>query len=281
MAPEVKNSKGSVCASDIYSFAITAVQVLTRNQPHGSRCCADQIETAVEAEIEVNESDKLRSLLLDCVKEDPTCRPKADEVHRRCMEILRTNGSDPRTVGNAGYKKVRELSRAMDDKVEKRRLVERAANSVVTTAATALESDGSQTTAAINSSVSQQSKMKSNDSKQSVVQMHNVADLKQDLAVELLIDLGCIDSLHEKIAEKGEYIDGDVLTFIDLDILKDLEGATSKTRIMKLAAVINKLKEIINVGISQDTLDRLSRSYEERQKKKTDSKSKEAGKFIN
>jgi hypothetical protein len=50
---------------------------------------------------------------------------------------------------------------------------------------------------------------------------------------------------------------------------------------MKLATVINELKEIVNAGISQETLDRLSRSYEERQKKKTDFKSKEAGKFMN
>jgi serine/threonine protein kinase len=279
MAPEVKNSKGAVYASDIFSFAMTAVQVLTRNPPHGSRSCVDQVEAAVEADTIVKEADRLVDLLLDCVKEDPTSRPKADEVHRRCMEILRINGSDPRTVGNAGYKKVREMSRATDDKIEERRLVERAANSGVTTT-DASASDVSQTTVAIISTVSQQS-MKSDDSKTSTVQMHNIARLKQDLAVELLIDLGCIDSLHEKIAEKGEYIDGDVLTVLTVEVLKLLEDASSTTRIMKLATVINKLKEIINVGISQETMDRLSKSYEERQKKKTDCKSKEAGKFIN
>jgi hypothetical protein len=167
----------------------------------------------------------------------------------------------------------------MDDNVEDKTLVESVENSGVTTAA-ASESIVSQTTAATNSTISQRS-LAINDSKQSIVQMHNVVNLKQDLAVELLIDLGCIDSLHERVAEKGEFIDGDVLTVIDFDILKDLEGATSRTRIMKLATVIKKLKEIINAGISQETMDRLSKSYEERQKKKTDSKSKEAGMFIN
>jgi serine/threonine protein kinase len=144
MAPEVMQRKGAVYASDIYSFAMTAVQVLTRSPPHERRSCVDQVEAAVKSEIKVKESERLLNLLLDCVAEDPTSRPKAEEVHRRCMEIMRINGSDPRTIGNSAHKKVRELSSAMDEKVEERRLVESTENSGFTTADTSA-SDVSQT----------------------------------------------------------------------------------------------------------------------------------------
>lgn len=81
----------------------------------------------------------------------------------------------------------------------------------------------------------------------------------------MLIDLGCIDSLHEKIAAKGEYIDGDVLTVITVDELKLLEGTPSPTRILKLEKVITKLERTVREGISQSKMERLERNYQQRQ----------------
>jgi serine/threonine protein kinase len=297
IAPELLLAiQGSSYASDIFAFGVTAVQIFTRKPPLMLEKREAQVQPAINC-ISIETSGLvLQQLLLQCMSTNPSERPQGQEVYRCCISVLERNGGDPRIDENKYYRHICELnsimmstiksfstmddmSIAINDKVEDKRLVESVENSGVTTAA-ASASNVSQTTAASNNPISQQS-LAINDSKTSIVQMHNVADLKQDLAVELLIDLGCIDSLHERVAEKGEFIDGDVLTVIDLDILKDLEGATSRTRIIKLATVIKKLKEIINADISQELLDRLSRSYEERQKKKTDSKSKEAGKFIN
>lgn len=84
----------------------------------------------------------------------------------------------------------------------------------------------------------------------------------------MLIELGCIDSLHETVAEKEEYIDGDVLTVISVDVLKALEGSSSITRTMKLQTVVDKVKQAVREGISQETMDRLSRNYAERLEKK-------------
>jgi hypothetical protein len=116
MAPEVKNSKGSTYASDIYSFAMTAVQVLTRQSPDPRRSSENQVQ-ALASSIDLVDSKRLIDLLLECVNEDPIKRPKAPEVHRRCVDILETNASDPRAFHSKKFQIVSDLDRRLTEKM--------------------------------------------------------------------------------------------------------------------------------------------------------------------
>jgi serine/threonine protein kinase len=262
MAPEVLQRKGSSYASDIYSFALTAIQVLHRKHPHEKQSCTHQLEAAVESAKGLREADKLLNILLECVTEDPQSRPTATELHLRCMDILRFNGSDPRTMDNAGYKQVLDLDRVVDEALHERRSVEMPEYNSGVTSSAASASNMSQSF--VSNSFIQQSTVISKSQQLSVT---NITDLNGEQAVEVLIDFGCIASLHKKVAEKGEYMDGDVLTAIDIDFLKYLEDATSRGRIMKLEAVLKKVKQAVSDGISHDIMERISSKCMERKQK--------------
>jgi serine/threonine protein kinase len=251
MAPEVKEGEGSTFVSDIYSFAMTVVQLITRQFPKVGKQ-SEQIQNAVGM-FDMQQRALLLEMLLSCVSSDPNDRPIAKNVHQRCLEILKYNGGDPRLNQSESFQRICKLNTQM----QTQRLLE------LETVATGIveQSKNSQ-------SNSSQNTNKSDDSKEPIFPMHNIAGLNQELAVELLIYLGCIDSLHEIIAEKSEYVDGDVLTVIDINTLKDLEGAPSQTRILKLQTILRKLQQMVLEGISQTMMNNLSNSYAKRQRQK-------------
>jgi TPR repeat protein/serine/threonine protein kinase len=101
-APEVREGKNPEYGSDVYSYAITAIQVFSRRVPHLERP-NEQIQSAVEKEwIEPIESkDSLMVLLNSCLNYDPnehvnTSRPSAEDVFLDILSILETVGGDPR-----------------------------------------------------------------------------------------------------------------------------------------------------------------------------------------
>jgi surface protein len=102
MAPEVKVGENSSFASDIYSFAITAIQVITRIRPFANRRAIDQIKAAIE-NVSINQSMALQELLSHCVNCNPKERPTAQEVYDQCNLILSANGGDPRMLSNDHY----------------------------------------------------------------------------------------------------------------------------------------------------------------------------------
>jgi uncharacterized protein YerC len=223
----------------------------------------EQVTGAIDHVVLI-ESNRLLQVLLDCVKDDPTSRPKAQEVHRRCMDILQADGADPRIVGSMGYKAVRELNKAVDEKVEKQRM-----ESIQATGTSSLPVNASQLTVSANSS--HESSSNSSPLKQNVPVI-NVATLNGEQAVELLIDFGCIDSLHEKVAALKEVVDGECLKNLDdVEILKELEGTNSNIRVMRLKVIVEKVQQAVINGISQETMDRISRKCIERKEKKQSS----------
>ncbi len=106
-APEIRFGEHSQFASDIFSFALTAVQIFTRSYPEVKDWCG-QIRSSIQY---LQSTDPLKSptileeLLLDCAQYDysfppshnyNTIRPKASELSRRMKKILHANDGDVR-----------------------------------------------------------------------------------------------------------------------------------------------------------------------------------------
>lgn len=103
-APEITAGKGSFMASDIFSLAMTFVQLFFRNHPNNDNHYDKRINKmcdeclATRKDFKANDVIRMRDLLLDCVKFnfsekffDPNIRPTAGEVKRRVAEILHNN----------------------------------------------------------------------------------------------------------------------------------------------------------------------------------------------
>jgi hypothetical protein len=139
------------------------------------------------------ESNRLLQVLLDSVKDVPRLKKF---IVAAC--ILQADGVDPRIVGSMGYKAVRELNKAVDKKVDQQRM-----ESVQTTATSSSPVNASQSTVSANTS--HESSSNSSPLKQNLAVI-NVATLNGEQAVKLLIDDGCIESLYEKVADKGSIL---------------------------------------------------------------------------
>jgi serine/threonine protein kinase len=233
MAPEVRNGGGSTYASDIYSFAMTCVQVLTRRPPRLDRKCTQQIEASLD-EVEIEQSELLLRLLLDCVREDPTSRPKAQDVHIRCMHILQANGCDPRNEGNVKYEDICALHNDMLETLHTDNILTEHENNIATASSNLV----------------------------------NIAQLNAEQAVEFLIDCGCIESLHERVAALGESVDGESLKAIKkVQTLQLLEGNQSELRALKLEGILQRVQQAVTHGITQDTMDRIQNKLADRYQK--------------
>lgn len=107
MAPEVFAKKGTDLSSDIFSWAITMVQVLIRAVPDGHKAAKELISVGLAALSKLTASTavlpRLGDLLQSCVYYDETAmnssslRPAATEVFSRMTQILREAGGDPRS----------------------------------------------------------------------------------------------------------------------------------------------------------------------------------------
>eukprot|EP01040_Poterioochromonas_malhamensis_P003478 gene3478-3715_t len=113
MAPEIRIGQVSEFASDIFSFAMTAIQILSRKTPRIDDFKGQVVETLMQLQIpypEVNQ--KLHSLLSSCVQYDPEVhpnmlRPTAEVVSRELAEVLEMLGGDPREESSSDM--MREL----------------------------------------------------------------------------------------------------------------------------------------------------------------------------
>ena len=106
IAPEILYGQGSYCASDIFSFAMTVVEIITRSAPNVNKHYNDRITTACDGFLARDDFKKedihsFKELLLECVKYDrtkeqfdPSIRPTAKEVKRRLFNILVHNYGD-------------------------------------------------------------------------------------------------------------------------------------------------------------------------------------------
>lgn len=102
LAPEVREGKNPEYGSDVFSFAITALQIFSRRMPHLEKP-EEQMISAIEKEwIEPKESkDSLLTLFLDSLKCDSNqhvndVRPSSEDLFQEILSILETIGGDPR-----------------------------------------------------------------------------------------------------------------------------------------------------------------------------------------
>jgi serine/threonine protein kinase len=114
MAPEIRDNGESTDVSDVFSFGITALQIMNRQIPQQVLPArrGQQIANVVSQLTLPFMENELIVLLTSCCEEDPMYRPSAEEVHRRLMEILESNGSDPRNVDNVWYWLIEEMDSA-------------------------------------------------------------------------------------------------------------------------------------------------------------------------
>jgi serine/threonine protein kinase len=116
MAPEVLLGVArSSFASDIFSFAMTAVQIMTRRSPLHKSEKEHQIESAIQRLSLPVESKPLAMSLQKCVHHKPSKRPTAEEAYQGCRTVLESCGGDPRVHGNVLYAKICEMDNALSN----------------------------------------------------------------------------------------------------------------------------------------------------------------------
>lgn len=111
LAPEVRDGNPSDFGSDIYSWAITAIIVITRCAVdiRGDTIRTQAVEAVQEFAAVEMFKEELAKLLLDCLKYDSRSpsnsdiRPSASEVWRRLDEVLSVNGGDPRDMNTESH----------------------------------------------------------------------------------------------------------------------------------------------------------------------------------
>jgi serine/threonine protein kinase len=112
-AIEVRMGLASEFGSDVFSWAMTAVQLILRKNP-GVEDVHGQVTRAARALAGVVGLDRL---LLDCVKFDPSLgsvsvyRPKAEEVCRQLSSMLAGCGGDPRLLQSAAARALMQSMR--------------------------------------------------------------------------------------------------------------------------------------------------------------------------
>ena len=127
MAPEIRMGKVSELASDIFSFAMTAIQVLTRKNPKIDNFKGQIVEALSRFNFPNKDTGKKLSLLLTaCVAYDPTIspsklRPTSTEVAEELIDILEEDlGGDPRNENAAQSEETKALELLMKQKQQER-----------------------------------------------------------------------------------------------------------------------------------------------------------------
>jgi hypothetical protein len=122
-APEILLGQRSSYKSDIFSFGLTAIQLISGKPPprfdlRSTIKVEDVVRLLPQELIQTNE---LVELLKACIKVDPEIRPTAEEAHKRCLAILVANGSDPRLSGNKLFDRIDEMDSIMRGTLLKKR----------------------------------------------------------------------------------------------------------------------------------------------------------------
>ena len=147
MAPEILLKKGTSFASDIFAFAITAVQIITRSLPDDNKSAVMLIEQMIQiaksipscvpntsSTVNSNQSglfhgDELKTLLIKCVSYDESIknvddmRPTAVEVLNVMGDIIANNGNDPRFRDHPLYEYVTRIEQTAMKRLLKQSLI--------------------------------------------------------------------------------------------------------------------------------------------------------------
>ncbi len=113
MAPEVKLFKGSTIASDMFSFGVTVIQILSRALPpaqgnHEHQVLLQQLmnEKGIDSDLFV--------LLLGCLLDNPCNRSLSKTIYEHCKNHLQANGGDPRVEQSPIHNQVTAIQRIAD-----------------------------------------------------------------------------------------------------------------------------------------------------------------------
>jgi serine/threonine protein kinase len=247
-APEVINRQGTFFASDVYSWAMTAYQMLLRAPPSALQSVTHIVSTAVHRVHHDTEEqgcpamcELFEKLLLQCVKRHVRDRPTSLTLSQEMARIVQTMGGDPRLTLNVHDSEYVESLEALAKRRAKLSMA----------IAEERERQSGCTSADTESSVFQSSAPSSVSAKPALFPSQS---LIQSEAIELLISLGCSTELHEHVARQREVevIDGLYLSSIQeshsVEILQLLEGNQSKLRIPKLISVYEALQTIKREG---------------------------------
>ena len=223
LAPEIRLGRGSFYASDIYSFAMTAAQILTRKRLD-VRDNNNNVITEAVANMKGVDKTQLLDLLLQCINGEIEKRPSAEAVYDKCLAILEANGGDPRKIGDDMHPSIAAMQSILSPTSEGKHILP------------------------------SKQMLITNDS--SSTMSVSLSSLNSEDAVKLLIWLGCCRDLAHRIESQTEVIDGEYLVNIDsVDTLQALESNDSATRKPKLNSILKKLKDLSNGKLSRGVLD--------------------------
>jgi class 3 adenylate cyclase len=102
MAPELlRREHGNSAASDVFSFGIILYEVYSRRDPYEGEGNAKEILRLVcdqaikkRPEAPISMPDKVKSLMADCVEDEPDKRPTFEELDKR-LQRIDSEGADP------------------------------------------------------------------------------------------------------------------------------------------------------------------------------------------
>eukprot|EP00981_Chlorochromonas_danica_P007587 scaffold1812_cov178-Ochromonas_danica.AAC.2 len=247
MAPEVIEGKGSSYASDVFAWAMTAMQMILRRVPDRSRRSLsswmgevmgsvredqDSITLASSAEV----ASGFEKLLTQCLQSEPTNRPSASTVSDLAQDMLTKTGGDPRHKLSPGDKSyIESIVRTAEEK-----------SSLVVSEVTSLSSPMKLEEAASSPS----------SSKEIASVKRKLSSLSHDEAIELLIVLGCSADLKElckKSFESPEEVNGRYLNGVKkVEHLREI--GDNNSREPKLNNVLRDLQRIQQEGVPLDLM---------------------------
>ena len=235
IAPEIITNQTCVYSSDVYSFAVTAVQVMIRKTPDSNVSMDEQVFDAVANLPALTDEQRqdLSTTLFNCLHTDPLLRSTAIDLNRFLKKLLGytsvTNTSDPRTENHPIYGTIRGLE---NDYIK---------HMNTTTLPTTTTAVGGSDTGS-----------RSNKHGMTIA----LTDLTSEQAIGLLIHLGCCPDLEEKIATHGITVDGRYLALLDqVEILQDLEYNHKLVRRPILIRILERLQEYKLYGIDKEVMD--------------------------
>eukprot|EP00981_Chlorochromonas_danica_P009279 scaffold2601_cov227-Ochromonas_danica.AAC.1 len=246
MAPEVIEGKGSSYASDVFAWAMTAMQMILRRVPDRRKSLSSLMREVMGSVREDQDSITLSSsaevasgfekLLTQCLEAEPTNRPSASTVSDLAQDMLTKTGGDPRHKLSPGDKiYIESIVRSAEDK-------SRLAVLEVTSLSSPMK---------LEEAVSSPSSSKEVGSVK-----RELLSLSHDEAIELLIVLGCSANLKElckKSFESPEEVNGRYLNGVTkVEHLREI--GDNKSREPILNNVLDDLQRIKKEGIPVDLM---------------------------
>eukprot|EP00981_Chlorochromonas_danica_P004280 scaffold862_cov154-Ochromonas_danica.AAC.1 len=247
MAPEVNDGKGSSYASDVFAWAMTAMQMILRRVPDRSRRSLsswmgevmgavgkDQDLMSLSSSAEV--ASGFEKLLTQCLQAEPTNRPSASTVSDLAQDMLTKTGGDPRHKLSPGDKSyIESIVRSAEEK-----------SSLAVSEVTSLSSP-----------MKQEEEASSPSSSKEIASVKRVlSSLSHDEAIELLIVLGCSVDLKElckKSFESPEEVNGQYLNGVmKAEHLREIGDYKSRAPILN--NVLRNLQRIQQEGVPVDLM---------------------------